>query len=288
MNFPNVIRYLLLSLFLVFLWSNPAAAQSNTLSGQILMPSGVVPVSSSATFRIQTVPLQSFTLPSGEVVQAVTTVTIPRMSSSAQYSIALKDSPPSAPVEERQVKVKFDCITGCGNIAITSTGFLGGVQGVVSEQDAVNVDSGLSTQVDIQLERADLFSGLIQLPSSLAATGNEVFTVSIVGSQFLNPSMFSQTIRTVEGDTRWSFFVGVPASETGGGWTLRLDCQSCNEGLVSGPYFPTTSSGDPLSTSTDNQFFFRKDRAYSNIRLSLPRLRQSVVITPVISLLLDD
>lgn len=281
-------RALLLCMVGCFFGLSSAIAQTNSVSGQLVMPSGVVPVSSSATFKIQTVPLESFRSPNGDQVETSTTVTIERLGSSVAYAIPLKDSTPSTPLEDRQRKIEFECIAGCANIAITSTGFWGGLQGITSEQDALELDSAVSQSLNIQLERADLFSGVIQLPSGLSASGDEVFTVSVVGSQFINPSVFSQSISAAEGEARWRFFIGVPASETGGGWTVNLNCDACSEQLISGPFYATTSAGNPLSLVTDNQFFFLKNRTYSNMRLSLLAVPRPPSISPVISILLDE
>lgn len=269
-------------------WSSSSVGQSNNFSGQLLMPQGVVPVSSSATFKIQTIPLQTFTLPDGQVVESSTTVTIPRFDSGTSYRFPVQDVDLSAPLQERQLKVRFDCVSGCANIAITSTGFYGAVQGVVSEQDASEIDSLLPQQIDIQLERADLFTGVIEFPSTILASGNESIAVTVVGSQFINPATFTQSISVAEGEARWGFFVGVPATETGGGWTLELSCDNCPDQLISGPFYPTTSLGNPLSTSTDNQFFFRKSSAYSNIRLTFPARPSNDAVPAIISILLDE
>ncbi len=282
---------LLLAVFLLLaacFWSSNAVGQTNRFSGQILMPLGVVPVSSSAVFRVQTVPLQTIVLPDGQMAESSTIVTIPQLGSATSYSFPVEDVDLSRPLQERQLKIKFDCLSGCANIALTSTGFLGGEQGIVSEQDASVADSLLSQQIDIQLERADLFTGVIEFPSAILASGAETIEVTIVGSQFVDPVTFTQTIRVTEGESRWGFFIGVPATETGGGWTLKLRCENCPDELVSGPFFPTTSLGNPLTLDTDTQFFFRKTSAYSNIRLTFVAKPNNLIMPAIISTLLDE
>ncbi|GAA6137163.1 hypothetical protein NBRC116583_09100 [Arenicella sp. 4NH20-0111] len=274
----------------VALYIAPLFAQTNQLTGRISMPSGVVPVSSPAVFRVSSVPLDTVDL-NGVSSQTFTDVSIEPLSSFADYSIPLLDSEPGVGQQEVQRKLRFDCLSGCANIRITTTGYWGGSAGVVSEVDAIEFNAFAPQVINIMLERADHFSGTFEFPNGVSATGEEIFTVTLKGSQFTDPPTFTQMISADLDDVKWSFFVGVPASSTGGGWTLSLSCDSCDPSIPEGPYFPTTGAGDPVTTDSANQFFFLKNRVYSNIQLTLPSPpfeRKEFSIAPLTLLLFDE
>lgn len=263
-------------------------AQTNQLTGQIMMPQGVTPVSSDAVFRVQTVPLDTFVV-GNATVQTSTTVTIPRFAMSANYSITLKDGT----VGDLNRKLKFECISGCSNIAITTVGYWGGINGIVGEEDAQEFFSGIPQVINIDLERADFFSGVVALPEGLVANGTEVFTVTVVGVKgFSDRPSFSQTINTQQGQDRWAFYIGAPPSSTNSSWNLRLRCENCDAAIPSGPYFASTGLGNPLVFDSSGEFFFARNRAHANITLTLPAPPPPppppVTITPITTLLLDE
>lgn len=273
------------------LFCTSVVGQTNLLTGTINMPTGVVPVSSAAVFRISTVPLDTIE----ENQQTFTDVSIAPLSTSANYSITLLDAEPDVEPQTIPRKLRFDCISGCANIRITTTGFWGGSAGVVGEAEAIEFDGFAPQVINITLERADHFSGTFELPDSFLASGAEVFTITATGSQFTDPPTFSQQISTVEGENKWGFYLGMPATSTGGGWTLSLSCDSCDELIPQGPYFPTTLSGNPLSTESQGQFSFLKNRSYSNIQMTIPGPEPVVVddpkvisIAPITLLLFDE
>ncbi len=279
----------IVSIVSILLSSFPSFAQTNQLSGTLILPDGVVPTTQDLVFRIQTEQLDAFEV-DGSTVTSSTDVTIPVLSSRAEFSLPLLDFPQVGLVEAQR-RLKLDCLQGCANIAITTTGYWGGIQGIVGRDDAQLLDSGLSQSVTINLERADFFRGVINFPDTFTAAGNELLSVNVTGSQFSNPPTFSQALSPSEGDQSISFFIGVPPSQTGGSWLLSLECVNCDETLPEGPYFPTTSAGDPLSTSSAERFFHLKNRSYSNLRFTLPSPPRQIQATPlpgIILLLSDD
>lgn len=293
----NYISVLIVCLVALLLSTGAAIAQTNQLTGQIIMPAGVTPASSNAVFRIETVPLDTFQI-NGNTVQSSDTVTIPVFNSSANYAIPLKDVTGNGNPNR---KLKFECLSGCGNIAITTIGYWGGASGIVSEADAQEFFSGIGQTINLNLERADLFSGVIALPEGIVASGNETFNVTVIGRLLDNSRpVFTQTVTTQQGQDRWAFFVGVPRNSTSSKWNLRLSCSGCDESIPGGPYFASTSRGDPLMFSAAGEFFFDKNRSYGNIALTLPEPPAEpeppeppepptpISIVPVTTLLLDE
>lgn len=252
------------------------------------MPTGIVPATSDLVFRVHTDPLDTVLLNDGRLVESSTTVTIPRFSSDAAYSVPLPTISSQAPMALRLRRLSFECLSGCANIAMTSVGFWGDDAGITSELNAAQFDAALPpSPLSINLERADLFSGVIEFPTGEAANGLETFDVSILGSQF-TPATFTQQIQTVEGEGRFAFNLGVPADETGGGWFLRVNCSSCDSNLIEGPFFATTAQGSPLSGESADQFLFLKSNNYTNLRLSILKEVESMFIPSIVPLLLDD
>lgn len=284
----NYISVLFLCLVAVILSASSAIAQTNQLTGQITMPAGVTPVSSDAVFRIETVPLDTFQV-GGSTVQSAVTVQIAVFTNSVGYSIPLRDLGAN---DSPTRKLKFECLSGCGNIAITTVGYWGGANGIVSEDDAQDVFFGIDQLIDLNLERADFFSGVIAFPQGLTASGNEEFTVTVRGTRGFNDDPeFSQVVTAQQGQDRWAFFVGAPADSTSSKWNLRLSCTGCDESIPSGPYFASASRGAPLLFSSAGEFFFDKNRSHGNIVLTLPSPPEeptSINIVPVTTLLLDE
>ncbi len=286
----------LVSFLSVALMATSAVAQTNQISGTLRMPPGVVPVSSPAVFRIQTLPLESLRLPNGQQVQTSVVVTIPRFGNSTNYSLPLKDISVAIPAAQRLRKIQFECLSGCANIAMTSVGFWSNTQGVVSEANASQYDSAFAQQVSLQLERGDLFAGIIEFPEGIEASGDETFSVQLRGSQFSNPATFTQRVATTAGQRRWAFFVGVPPDETGGSWSIRLDCESCDDAVFPDPLFASSRAGAPLVAEAAQRFLFLKGRNYTNLRLSIPEIPEppdlpersnASAVPAIITLLLD-
>ncbi len=241
------------------------------------MPAPIVPATSDLIFRVDVM--------SDDQVQALSdVVTVAQFESSASYSIPLIETGSSS---NNQFKLRFECLSGCSTLFITTVGFWGGASGVTGESNAMEFDASTAQNINLQLERADFFRGAIRLPEGLIATGEERFTVSILGSQPV-PVVFSQEVQTTEGETAWPFFLGVPPDETGGGWFLRLDCEGCSDALQTGPYFASSVTGELQIIQRSQSFFFRKDNRYTNLSLVPLALSTLPTVIPIISLLLDE
>lgn len=255
-----------------FLLFAGVSANAALLSGSINLPSGQVAASGGTQFIVSTQPSLG--------VQS--TITIPTFQSSALFSLNLPNG--------ASYRVRFDCVLGCAGLDITTAGFWSQTTGVVGLQS--NATSYLSAQnqnIDIQLEAADTFSGVISLPDGFQATGDASIAVTVSAAVFGEAAAFTQTIRPQEGEVSWPFTIGVPSNETLGGWNFDVQCQNCN--APDQVHYPTSVTGDPTSLEIGRRFFYLKNRDNLSMEMTFISLVEpetnDTVIAPIL-LLLDE
>lgn len=264
-------------LALIFLGLNIASANAALLNGSINLPSGVVS-GSGTQFLISTQPNLG--------VQS--TVTIASSQSSAPYSLNLPNG--------ASYRVRFDCVSGCQGLDITTAGFWrqapAGIVGF--EANATSYLSAQNQTVNIQLGLADTFSGVINLPEEFIATGDETLVATVTAAVFGDAAVFRQVISTQEGETSWPFTIGVPAAETGGGWNFDVQCENCDVDIADQVHYPTSVAGDPASLEIGSRFFYLKNRDNLAMELTLISIAEpepsdeTLVIAPILLLLDDD
>lgn len=269
------------------IWSSTSTAQTNQFSGTFSLPQGIVAPAGGTVFNLATDPLDEFTLNS-RVAYSATEVQIAAGQTSVFYTLRLDNSPVVL-----NKTLKFECVSGCDELDITTVGWWSSLKGVVAKADASNFVANTSQTIDIQMEPADVFAGSIIFPDDFLATGTELFTIEITETAFAVTARFSQQVLATENSQSVDFRLAVPADETNGGWNMSLRCLDCVSDLAAGPYYPTRVNGDPASLESSQQFFFQKNRDYTDIQFSLISLREpEVPRRPVISaisiLLLGD
>lgn len=270
--------------FMLFFLPSILWAQTNQISGSFRLPSGVNATGTGAVFEISTDPLDQFTLNS-RVAFSSTAVTVLPGNNSANYSLRLDNSP-----NQVSKKIKFECVSGCQSLDITSVGWWSASRGVVGRADASDYLANANLSIDLTMEGADTFAGTIVLPEGFTSTGNEEYTVEVRESSFAVTALFTQTVAPAANATSVPFRIGVPAQETGGGWNLNIRCQACEADLEDGPYYPRSASGNPVSLAAAGQFFFLKNNDFTNMQFDLISLRKPEVspaaVVGAISLLL--
>ncbi|RBP50869.1 hypothetical protein [Arenicella xantha] len=260
------------------LFSTTALSQTNRVSGTVDLPAGIIVSQDELVFEVSTDPLSIILTDDGEL-ETSTTVTIARFSRSANYSILLKDDAssedPDAPDYE-DFRLRFECISGCtSSLPLTTAGFWDTSKGVVDELQAELFqlasspvdDDGVIT-VDIALERADMYSGTIRLPDGVAADGDEEIELVLTGAALSNKPVFSQMMSASKDQTAFPFLLGVPRLSNISGWNVQLKCETCPEGVLSDPQFPTTAAGNPLSFTDGESFLYRKFDSFINMELT--------------------
>ncbi len=287
---------LLLLAALLFVTFN-ATAQTYSISGTFSLPAGVVAPSGGAEFKVSTDPLESFDV-GGGTLESSTTVIIPAVQNASSYILTMKDAPPpaegEAQVDPNPKKLMFECVSGCDALGVITSGYWSATSGVVDADQATEFPAIQNATANILLPRGDVFSGIVKLPESFVATGDEQITVLLKGSTFNNPPIFSQLIEPEEGDSEWPFRVVVPQLNAVGGWFIELSCVSCNEDIPVETHLPTTVTGDPMTLDSSQDFFFIKFRTYSNMVMTFISTREeepsnnAASIVGAISLLLDD
>lgn len=270
-----------------------ANAQSNRVSGQFNFPPGFTANQGEVKFKVSTDPLSTITVDDVEQ-ETSAIVTIERFARFSTYSIVLKDGPPSTgPLPSfEDFQLNFECISGCANnFFLTTVGYWDSALGVVDKNQAEvflgnTEEPGLT--VNIELDRADVFSGAVRMPEGVPATGDEQIELLLVGSALGDKPEFRQTISTVKDQTEFEFRIGVPRLTNIGGWNIELRCTQCGSNIVSDTLYPTTASGDPISLVQSDGFLYRKFNSFSNIGFTLIGKKEEVVpqIMGSISLLL--
>jgi hypothetical protein len=245
-----------------------AHAQSNQFSGSFSLPNGIVAPPGGVRFEIRTDPIDEFTFNS-RVAYSSTEVALVAGQNSSNYAIRLDNSP-----QVVNKSIRFECLSGCANIDVTNMGWWSSSAGVVGQADATTFVANSNRTIDLQMETADTFSGTIVLPEDFTTTGAEQFVIEVVESSFAVTARFTQTIKPLANLQQVSFNLGVPSSETGGGWNMSVRCINCVSDLEAGPYFAKTATGAPVSLSSVGQFFFLKNADYQNINFDLISLRK--------------
>lgn len=271
-------------------------AQTNTFSGRLSLPPGLLAGVGGATFEISAVPIDMFTENDVEFM-STTTVTIPRGFTGVTYSLTLADIPAPAagdpPVEVEFRRVAIHCLSGCENLGVITLGYWNSARGIVSFDNASEFDPQTSQIIDIDLERADIFEGVVNLPDGFVATGDEQIRVIVRGSSFFtDASAFSIDLPIVEGQSSWPFLLGVPSDETGGGWNVEMRCVDCEDDIETRVHFPTRATGDPMTLLNSQSFFFQRFNDFRNMQMTFISNRAPdtapVAIPGILLLLLDE
>jgi len=262
-----------LCLFLVLLVvMSQAKAQTFSILGTLSLPEGMVAPVGGLTFTIQTDPLESFEVGGGNLESSITVV-ISQGMTDVGYVITLRDDSSQSSAVKR---LQFNCDSGCDSLGISQQGYWSDTEGVVGFDGATQYTATQNFPVDILLERADTFSGVVSFPEGLSAVGGEVVRVILRSSSFSNPVFFQQDIELQAGELQWPFVVSVPQANGVGGWNMELSCLRCDDSIVSDIHFPTTREGDPMTLEATQGFFF------------VAPSEQAVDLSPIHLLLLDD
>ncbi len=275
-----------ISIIFILLFSAVNISHAATISGTISLPANVTAGSSGVVLDVSTFPLQFEFTDSGFIVSS-DTVTIAPGQNSASYTFEIPE-PPSFD----NYRLSFECTSGCDGLGVTTEGLWSVSEGVTSFVNATEFDSSVDNSIAILLESADTFSGIVNLPESVAATGDEFIIVNIRDSNPFSLSSFSVSGFLDPGQTSFPFTLGVPNGNFNGGWFVEVSCLSCGDTISEATQYTTTLAGDPLSLLEGQRFFYRVFNDYSGLSLTLitisPPSESSPTIVPVLGLLLDD
>ncbi len=279
--------------FLLFAFSilvfSPRVMAAATFSGTISLPAGVNAGPSGVELRVGTAFIEFYTGPNGFPRFASDFVNIPPFANSTNFSFELPPSP-----SNDLNRVRFSCISGCESLDVTTSGNWSETEGVVAFfLGGTDYDSRQNQTIDIVLESADTFQGLLRLPEGFVANGDEQLIVRVADAAQFSLESTLESIFPVAGQTSFPFVVGMPEGGNGR-WELEVYCLRCDQDVESADHYPTQLTGDPLTTNQRDAVLFSKNADYVNLSMTLISLRPDpnkpnvVNLVPIMYLLLDE
>jgi len=267
--------------FILLLVVKTSNAQTTLVSGTISLPQGVAAGPGGVEIELSGLFIEIDNQDSQQ------TVTILPGESSTNYSLSFN-------IDDQEIE--FNC-ADCFDLGVTTEGSWNEINGVVAKFSGTEYLLGTSNNVDIVLESATRFNGLLLFPNDFAASGGEFVIITVVSAVPFALDFFSDSILLNEGDTSFEFSLGVPSDLSNTGWTLRAACPfDCDENLIFlDDNFATAISGDPTTLDPDQAFVFPTGGSFTNLNVTLqgpfiepPQEQDNVAIPPILNLLLDE
>lgn len=242
--------------------------QPGSFSGTISLPSGLIAGPDGVTFEIKSNPIQLEFI-DGQFLSSSTEVTIPNGQNSVSFQFdLLRIDNLFGPFLE------FECLTGCTALDITSTGIWSESLGVTGSilSSATTYSDSRDNAVDLLMEDADTFSGVVSLPDGYENVEEFSIIVRISDSGFFQFDSYSTFVQFESGDTSMPFSIGVPSDESSS-WTISVNCvPACPSGIVNETVYATEFVGDPLTENQNLQRLFPVASDYPNLTLTLLQL----------------